>query len=319
MNKKLTSLRWVQPYSKYKRKHRLILLWFTHIAISTNAFAQIEPRTEQYLSHTSPTTSQASAPFSECPSFLADPVANAWCFLTQASPVLQSVQIVILGLLGAAAIWRTLYVRRKRRAKLTSGNVTKEFVNVENSRLTSITDDLSNKYFVAGFSGILWKIDDSFKATVASLESVGLIRSLVHIEEHGSVLIGGDDGVLHVFDIGTSTIKRLATLGSPIYRLARASDRLFVVALGTGDVILLDVQRSPGQNDYSFQECWRIRAHSGSAFDVIPFRGGFVSVGADGQVAQISASGKITLPIKVTDCTIWSVTRVSLAPLSLVT
>ena len=149
------------------------------------------------------------------------------------------------------------------------GSVTKKLVNVENSRLTSITDDLGNGWFVAGFSGRLWKIDRAFKATAASTESVGLVRCLVQVTSRDSVLIGADDGVIHVFNVRTSTLKRLATLGGPIYRLASASDRLFVAALGTGDVALVEIQHSPGQDDYSFRELWRTRAHSGSAFDVL--------------------------------------------------
>ena len=227
-----------------------------------------------------------------------------WCSLTQASPVLQSIQILLLGVVDTAAIGRTLFVRRRRKAKLVGGSITKDCISVENSRLTSITDDFGTGWFVAGFSGNLWKVNGAFKATAVSTESVGLVRCLLRVRGRDSVLLGGDDGVLHVFDVRTSTLKRLASLGGPIYRLASTSDRLFVAALGTGEVALLEIQNSPGQNDFSFRELWRTKAHSGSVFDVLASKGGFQSVGADGRLVEVSALGAIKSSIQAANCTI---------------
>jgi len=258
-------------------------------------------------SQASAATSQASAPLSECPSISTSPVASAWCSLTQASPVLQSVQILLLGLVGTVAIGRTVLVRRRRRAKLHGGSITKDCISIETSRLTSITDDFGTGWFVAGFSGKLWKIDSAFKTPVVCTDSVGLVRCLLRLRGRDSVLLGGDDGVLHVFDVRTSTLKRLATLGSPIYRLASASDRLVLCGLGSGEVALLEIQHSPGQSDFSFRELWKTKAHSGSAFDVLASNGVFVSVGADGRLVEIDATGSITSSIQAADCTIWSI------------
>jgi WD40 repeat protein len=265
------------------------------------------PPAAQVAPQASTPAAQASAPLSECPSLSASPLTSAWCSLTQASPVLQSVQILLLGLLGIAAIGRTVLVHRRRRAKLHGGSITKVCISIETSRLTSITDDFGTGWFVAGFSGNLWKIDSAFKGYSSCTDAVGLIRCLLRVRGRDSVLLGGDDGVLHVFDVRTSSIKRLATLGSPIYRLATASDRSVVAALGSGEVALLEIQHSPGQGDFSFRELWRTKAHEGSAFDVLAHSGSFVSVGADGHLVEIDTTGKLTSSTKVTDCTIWSI------------
>lgn len=287
------------------------LLLLVSMTLHHDAVAQTAIREQQQATQPIDAALQASAPLSECPPLRKNPVAATWCSLTQASPVLQSVQIIILGALGVTAIGRTLYVRRKRRATLLGGSVTKAVVNVENSRLTSITDDLGNGWLVAGFSGRLWSIDYASKVKMVSTESVGLVRCLVEFTSRDSVLIGADDGAIHVFNVRTSSFKRLAALGSPIYRLARASDRLFVAALGSGDVALVEIQHSPGQNDYSFRELWRTRAHAGSAFDILSVNNSFVSVGADGRFVEISTLGKIISTTQVTDCTIWSVTEMT--------
>lgn len=284
----------------------LVLAFVSTIRI---ADAQTVSGEDLKSSHAITLVPELPTPLSECPLFRSEPIAAAWCSLTQASPVLQSVQIIVVGIVAIVAIGRPLYARRKRRTTMMGGSVTKKIVNIEKSRLTSITDDLGNGWFVAGFSGKLWKIDRAFRATEVFSESVGLVRCLVQGTARDSVLIGGDDGALHVFNIRTSTLKRLATLGGPIYRLANTSDRHFIAAIGTGDVALVEIQHSPGQDDYSFRELWRIKAHTGSAFDALSVKGGFVSVGADGRLVEISTAGKITSSFQVADCTVWSVAK----------
>lgn len=286
----------------------------TAVAFASAALAQSVTPLERVESQVATVVaSQATVPLSECPSLWREPIASAWCSLTQASPVLQSIQILLLGTIGFVAVVNAVRVRKRRKEKLVTVGITKHSINVEPARLTSITNNSGTGWFVAGFSGNLWKIDKALKVTAPSSESVGLVRSLALVWGRNSVVIGGDDGIINVFDTKTSALSRLATFGSPIYRLACVSDRLFVAALGSGDVVALEIQQSPGQSDFSFREHWRVKAHNGAAFDIVATGTAFVSVGADGRLVEIDYSGSITSECKVSDATIWSITQIDAA------
>ena len=284
---------------------------FAVVATHCPASAQPAEHAGQQASQAIPVAAKASVPLSECPSIRSAPIAAAWCSLTQASPVLQSVQIIVLSLLGLAALRQTVFVRKRRRDKLVSRGLTKHTLNIETARLTSLTENFGTGWFVAGFSGRLWKVCNALTADLVCPESVGLVRSLVQFRGRDAVLIGGDDGVLHAVDAKTGGVKRLATLGSPIYRLTAVSDFLFVAGLGSGEVAVLEIQHSPGQSDFSFRELWRTKVHAGSTFDVQPTRAGFVSVGADGRFVEIDEFGVMTASTKTTDSTIWSVAEIA--------
>lgn len=260
---------------------------------------------QQKAAPAAPSTS--SSPLSQCPDFIAAPLEAVWCSLTQASPVLQSAQILLLGLLAVAGIARAVYVRKRRRERLIGGAIKKTISHVDKNRLTSLAACTPAGYFVGGFSGDVVQLSSSANVIKAHKGHFGLIRSLCSIPDSDAVLVAGDDGVLHALSPSSSTLKRLCTLGGPIYRIRFAWRNTYLASLGNGEVVFAEIQSSPGQADYSYREIARSKCHNGSAFDVLPTKDGAISVGADGRLITLDRQGQIISSTQIVDHTIWSV------------
>ncbi len=257
------------------------------------------------------TASQAkvpSPPLADCPRLVDHPVEAGWCFLNQLSPVLQSFQILILGAVGLFGLGVPIW-RKKRKSQAFSGKRLRKFVTkVDEKRLTALCVNSGN-FYSAGFSGSVHKIDLRGKVVRSYDTGLGIIRSLCPMHASESILIGGDEGVLHVLFPNTGDLKRLHGLSSPVYRLVHAGESRYLAALGNGEVVLIDVQVSPAQKHCSFRELQRSRTRNGSVFDVIQLdtREDVVSVGMEGAVVWTNFRIDAVVKVPISSHTLWAI------------
>lgn len=263
------------------------------------------------VKHSKKIATEAVTPASDgkdaCVPFLENPLSSTWCHLSQASGGLQSLQILILAIVAGVAIVRGASRWRAPAMPLLRSKITKLTVVADTGRLTTISRDLADGYFVGGFSGVVHHIT---KATVSrsSKADFGLIRSSLLLRDYQVLLVGGDDGILHALDLRTWRADRVGSFGAAIYALCLVAGSKLAVGLGSGDLVVCDVQKSPGQDVTVVRELNRSHRHSGSIFEVVSARAALLSVGADGVlVGANTKNNRKSFEIRLSGETLWSV------------
>lgn len=241
-----------------------------------------------------------------CPTFVAHPFGAAWCNLSGASSGLQSLQIIVVTVLALAGLYRLFRGRMTRRGPLFR-RAKWAVVSIDTGRLTTLSLSSAGAVFTGGFSGVIHELLGG-RVRRTSRHGYGLIRSTHLLQEGTHLLVGGDDGVLHGLNLQSWKPERLATFGSPIYRITQAGNEEVALALGSGEIAVCSLRKAPGELTLNVKERHRRQRHRGSAFDLMVFDGILTSVGAGGAlVTESVATARKMSEVQVGSDALWSV------------
>lgn len=218
-----------------------------------------------------------------CPSLASSLFSSIWCYLTAWSGGLQSLQIILLGILTILGslrfFWKFIPARRVK----SSQNILKKVISVESGRLTAL-EAVGDHFLTGGFSGIVYKLN-SDRVTDQSAAIFGLIRVIHVLPGQNMALVGNDEGILYSLDLSTWKTAQLGGFGAPIYRVVDYVSKQVCLALGNGETVICDLRSSPGQEGLMLKILNREKRHEGSVFDVAVNAGEALStVGADGMM-----------------------------------
>lgn len=219
-----------------------------------------------------------------CEPFSHSPLGSTWCNLKDWSAGLQSIQIVLWALipiLGLAVNYIRIRVQRARHLKAFLGKI--RVIAVESGRLTAVAIVSGNKFVVGGFSGKIYLLS-SRRVLRKSSVSAGLIRSLHVMRNREHVLIGSDEGLLFILSLESWKLSQIGAFGSPIYAISESKNQNFILGLGNGIIVRVEIQKSPGQEAFVLKEISRSHDHQSSVFGVLSSEKALVSVGADGRL-----------------------------------
>lgn len=240
-------------------------------------------------------------------------VGKVWCELGSASAGLQSVQIIGIFLIGLFGIWwRYWRPRAQKKRQLATRGLVKKVIRVCDGRLTALCTNGIGTYFTGGFSGVVYELN-SKRVSRKSTAAFGLIRSLTILPSIRAILVGSDDGTLAALDLDTFVPANLLHMGAAIFAIERLGGDQVAFGLASGEIRIVEIQRSPGQTGFSTRALGSVKTHEGAVFGLSSTKTEIAACGGDGKVVWVARSNlAISSSVTVGKETLWSI--VSTAP-----